>query len=498
MPLSLKGEAGLLARHSTVFGLGNLANQIVSFLLLPIYTRFLTPHDYGIKELVGLTTDVMGVLLAMTIASAVQRFYFEYEETADRNEVISTAIIMIGGAGLIAISCLFFTTGTMARYILNDIRLAYFFQISFVSMLFQSVNGVGLDYLRANQKSTAFVALSFGKMVVGISLNIIFICFMGLGVLGILLTTLITTLLLFAVLIVPLLQKTGARFSWKKLREMVRFGLPLTVSQLGAFIVHLSDRFFIKAYWSVAAAGLYSLGYRFGTLPGTFISVPFNQTWLPRRFEMFKAENSERVFGKIFTYYLALLIFCGLGVAVLTKDVLMIMADRAFWSAYKIVPIIILANIIYNLSPHLSMGLLISKNTKYLAMIDGSNGALVLFLNLVLIRAYGAYGAAVATLIAFVYKISLIYYFSSKYYEIHFEIRRIVKLFLGAAAIFGIAMMLHFESIWVSLLVKSVVVLLYPLLLVLMRFASDEEKRQLAEWWTLRVRPFMERFAIHT
>ena len=421
MTIHFKHEAKLLAKHSTIFAAGNFANQFVSFILLPVYTRFLTPNDYGIKELIGLTTDVIGILLAMTIASAIQRFYFEYDDVKDRNEVISSAIILIGGIGIIAVFCLYFTAGSMALYILNDSSLGYFFQIAFVSMLFQAVNSVGFDYLRANQRSKSFVGYSFGKMVVGISLNIYFICFLKIGVLGILLTTLITTVLVFLTLVIPLLHITGIRFSIKKIREMAKFGFPLSLSQIGAFVVHLSDRFFIKAYWSVADTGLYSLGYRFGTLPGTFISVPFNQTWQPRRFEMHKKENSEQVFGRIFTYYLMLLIFCGLGVAVLTRDVLMIVADPAFWSAYKIVPIIILSNIIYNLSPHLSMGLLIAKKTKYLAMIDGSNGILVLVLNFVLIRSYGAYGAAVATLIAFVYKISLIYYFSSKYYQIHFR-----------------------------------------------------------------------------
>jgi O-antigen/teichoic acid export membrane protein len=474
MPIQFKGEAKLLAKHSIIFALGNFANQIVSFLLLPVYTRFLTPNDYGIKELIGLTTDIIGILLAMTIASAIQRFYFEYDNDKDRNEVISSAVILIGGSGLIAVACLFFAANTMARYILDNPGLGHFFQIAFVSMLFQAVNGVGLDYLRANQRSKTFVGFSFGKLAVGISLNIYFVCFLKIGVLGILLSTLITAFLVFLVLIVPLLNRIGIRFSLDKICEMARFGFPLALSQIGAFAVHLSDRFFVKAYWSVADAGLYSLGYRFGTLPGTFISVPFNQIWQPRRLEMYKSENSEQVFGRIFTYYLLLLVFCGLGVSVLTRDVLKVMADRAFWGADRIVPIIVVANII-------SMGLLIEKKTKHIALINGSNGLFVLILNYFLIKSYGVYGAAFATLIAFIYKIALTYYFSSKYYSIHFEFIRIAKIFVIGCILYLISRLTVIETVYLNILKDLAILCFYPVLLFVFKFLSANEQKELED-----------------
>ena len=251
--------------------------------------------------------------------------------------------------------------------------------------------------MRANQKSLRYITYHFIKLILGIALNIYMICFLRWGVVSILLTNLITSVMIFCTLTVPILRLTGLRLSFAKAKEMARFGFPIALSQLGAFVVHLSDRFFMKALWSVSDAGLYSLGYRFGTLPGTFVSVPFNNAWQPRRYELIKQPDSEKVFGRIFTYYMLFLFFCGMSVAVLTKDVLKIMATDSFWSAYQVVPIIVLANIIFNMSPHVSMGLLITKKTKYFAFINGSNAFLVLVLNFFLIKGYGAYGAAVAT-----------------------------------------------------------------------------------------------------
>jgi len=476
MTVSLKNETGLLAKHSLIYGLGNLMNRIIALLLLPIYTRFLTPTDYGVKELVGLTTDVIGILLATAISSAIHRFYFEYESQKDRHEVISSAIITIGCFGLVAVLLLSMTTKTLAFYILDSANLYHYFLISFASLWFSSLNEVGNNYFRATQQSLKYILLSFSKLILALSLNIYFICYLKYGVLGILYSTLLSSMVMSCVILFPIVKTTGLKFSKEKIKQMLKFGLPMIPSQLGAFVVHLSDRFFIKAYCSIADAGLYSLGYRFGTLPSTFISGPFNQTWLPRRFQLYKEEGAEKVFGKIFTYFLALMAFASLAVAALTKEVLMVMAAESFWGAYTIVPIIVLASTVFSFHYHLNMGILITKKTKYLAYINFSNGLFVLVLNFLLIPKYGVYGAAYATLIAFVYKIGLTYYFSRKYYKIYFEAYRIFKIILSACLIYLATYYIYFDHIIVSFAVKMVLICIYPALLFILGFFTEEEK----------------------
>ncbi len=477
---SVAKESKILAKHTFVYGIGIAVNSVVAILLLPIYTRYLTPNDYGVKELIGLTTDVIGILMATAISSAIYRFYFDYDDEKSRNEVISTGILSLGIAGLIALAMLSFFTRPMADYIIDAPDLYYYFNIALVSMWFHSINGIGFDYLRARRQSVLFVALSLFRLILVISLNIYFVIFLRLGVLGILWSTLIVAVITTLILTVPILYKVGVKFNKNKIKEMVRFGLPLIPSQLGAFIVHLSDRFFIKGYCSVADAGLYSLGYRFGTIPGNFISSPFNQVWQPRRLELYKQPDSEVLFGRIFTYYLALVTFAGLGVAVLTKEVLMIMADEKFWSAYRIVPIIVLANIVFTLHYHFNMGIIIKKKTKYLAYINFSNGMLILVLNFLLIPPYGVFGAAYATLIAFIYKVALTYYFSSKFYTIHFEVLRIVKITGAAVLLFVLCSFLEIRNAYTSFAVKSFILLWYPAVLWALGFYSMEEKAKIA------------------
>ena len=477
--LSLRFESKILAKHTIVYGFGTFLNRSAALLLLPIYTRFLTTTDYGIKELIGITLHIVSILTATAVSSAIYRFYFDYDDIKDRLEVISTSIIaltLIGGATFFTI---FSLRHLLADLILDNKDLNHYFLLACGSLWLQMVNGVGFNYLRAIRKSILFVSISALNLFVAIAFNLLFIIHLDMGVLGIFISTLITSALTFCYLTIPLSIKTRLRFSYPKFKSIIRFGLPLIPSSIGAFIVHSSDRFFIKHFCSISDAGLYSLGYRFGILPGTFISEPFNQVWMPRRLEVYKKENAEVIFGRIFTYFLALITFAGAGIAVLTKELLMIIADKAFWDAYYVIPIIVLANIVFTMHYHLNLGIIVSKKTKYLAYINFSNGFLVIVLNLLLIPRFGIYGAAFATLLAFLYKVALTYYFSSRFYKIHFEINRIIKIILAGISISSACWLVNTSHIYLDIIIKTSIILTYPIILFGIRFFSAEEKEKI-------------------
>lgn len=475
MKIGVLKESKLLARHSMIYGVGILLNQAVALLLLPLYTRYLTVTDYGIKELIAITMNVISMLATTAVSSAIFRFYFESEGDRDKDEVIGTsmiALVTIGGLLFLVVSI---ASTMLSKLILDSRELSHLFIIAVGSLWVQAVNGVGLDYLRANRKSLLFIIVSAISLLSHVGLNILFIVFLHKGVTGIFISTLISSILMFGYLTVPVIIKTKLRFSLNRLKEMLRFGLPMIPSSIGAFVVHTSDRFFIKAFCSIGDAGLYSLGYRFGILPGTFVSQPFNQVWMPRRLEVYKAPNAEQVFGKIFTYFLLLIVFAGLGISVLSLEILKIIAAPEFWQAYQVVPIIVLANIVFTMHYHFNMGIVISKKTKLFALINFSNGFLVLGLNTVLIKYYGIYGAAYATLIAFMYKVALTYYFSNRLYKIYFEGIRIIKICFAATILFVVCQNFHDGNPYWDGSIKTAIILTYPAILYILRFYSQQE-----------------------
>ena len=477
--ISVGRESRLLAKHSVIYGIGTTLNKAAAFILLPVYTRFLTIHDFGVKELVALTAEIITTVLAASVASAFYRFYFEYEDPEDRDLVLSSSYLFMGVTGLFFVVLLSLASPLLSRRILDSDGLSILFLLAFGSMWFQMMNVIGLYYLRATMRSIQYNVISILRLCLAIGLNIYLIVYLNLGVLGIFVSTLVASMAAFLVLNVPQLLRTGLKFSPRIIRDMLSFGLPMVPSELCSIVARISDRFFIKSSCSIADAGLYALSFRFGLLPGILVSEPFNQVWQPRRIEVCRQPNSEEVFGRIFTYFLVLISWAALLTAVLTREVLMVMADRQFWSAYRIVPVIVLADVIFTLHYHFNMGIIIEKKTKYFAYINVSNGILHLLLNFLLIPVYGVWGAACATLASFTCLTTATYLVSRRFYRVHLEPARLAKIFIAAVVVYFAAQQVSVDDLLLSMLAKTAVVLSFPLLIHALGFFTEDEKARI-------------------
>ena len=62
---------------------------------LPVYTRVLTPRDYGVMEMLAYTTDVLTFLVGLGVSTAVTRHYYKYETEAERHALVSTAAVLL-------------------------------------------------------------------------------------------------------------------------------------------------------------------------------------------------------------------------------------------------------------------------------------------------------------------------------------------------------------------------------------------------------------------
>jgi O-antigen/teichoic acid export membrane protein len=336
---------------------------------------------------------------------------------------------------------------------------------------------MGYDYLRMKERSVKYIVYSASRLALSLSLNIYLVVVVKLGVLGVLLSTLFSSITITCVLVVPMLVQIKVRFSLSKCKEMLKYGAPLIPTNVAAFIVHASDRFFVNRFAGLAETGIYSLAYKFGNLPNNFIAAPFMQIWEVRFFQSYRDKNAHILFGTLFTYLCFLLFFAGLGISVCIKDVLMIIADPSYWTAYQVVPIVIICYIVFSFQYVFNMSIYFEKKTHYLAYINGSNAVLNIILNFILIGylRLGMWGAAFATLICFVYKAIATYTVGNKLYKIHLETARIIKMVCAAFCIYGVCTLVSVDFLLVRLVLKTLLVLTFPLLLYLFRFYTPEE-----------------------
>jgi O-antigen/teichoic acid export membrane protein len=479
MTQSVGGEVKVITKHSLIYGLSNVLDRVIGFLMLPVYTRFLTPADYGVMELIFTTTNLLSMVIGIGIQSAVSRYYFEYSDDANRKKVVSTAFMGYGGVIILGVLILLPFSKFMATYILGKPEYTYYFIIALIAMALDMLIQIVYSYIRAQLKSLLMLILSISRTVLALSLNIYFIVFLHKGVTGILLSTLIANAAVTVFAIYYVLKNCGIKIDIKILGKMLNFGLPLIPSNISAYVVQASDRYFINSYADLTTTGLYSLGYKFGTLINQFVTSPFIQIWGPRRFEYFQKENSEKIYARIFTYFSALCLFVGLLISLLSKEAIQLVAAESFWPAHKIVPIITLSYIIFSFHFHFNVGIMMKNATKYIAYVNIITAVINLILNYFLIRYFSVWGAAVVTLICMILKVVLTWHFANRLHPIHMEWSRLSVLFITAFVLYFAGIFISSSSIVLNIITKLLIGLSYPFILYIIQFFDEGEMQKI-------------------
>lgn len=431
--MSVKSEVKKVLKHSSIYGIGNILHRIPPLILLPLYLNYLTPEDFGKKEIVVLVIDYLSIVLSMGIGNAMGRFYFDFSEGKDQNLVVSTIMLSFAGISLPLIIAIGFFAEPIAGMVIDSHDDKYLIIMALASLWLNSLYRMACSYLRIQEKSVLYIMISISKLVLQLALNIVFITLLGWGIYGIFASTLISGILFVAGLVLPLLMRIGFGYSYVLFKQILAFSAPMVISQLMSSIVNMSDRYFVKVYVSLAGAGIYTLGYRLGNSIHSFIQSPFQQIWNPRRFAIHQQADSKSIYAKILTYYCIVQGLFAVLLIVCVRDVLLIIGKPAYFGAADIAQIICVAYVIFGIQTHLNTGILITKKTVFIAKINTVTAVLNISLNFLLISKYGMYGAAIATLACMIFKTLITGYYVNKIYYIAWEYKRIFWILLSVS-----------------------------------------------------------------
>jgi len=456
--------------------------RIAGFLMIPIYTRYLTPTDYGTIELLFLTADITALLIGMQISQGVFRFYHEYETQKEKDHLISTAFISMLALGIImAIGFNIFARPITILIFGSEVYLSYFRFYSCVYPLSLIIE-IPFALIRISKQSKLYVVLNLINFLSMISLNIFFIVYMGWGLWGVLVSPAVT----FVALAIILLKRTFSRvefsFSFRIAKQILKFTIPLIPASLGMFILHFSDRYFVKHFCSIADVGIYALGYKFGFILSAIVSQPFSLIWQTYQYEIAKKPNAKEIYGRVLTYFAFALILFGLIVSVPIKEVIRIITAPPFYGASDVVPLITSAYILNGVNLIFQAGLLVNGKTKWIGLVTFFSAAVNLIANFFLISGFGIMGAALSTFVSFLFLAASTFYISYRTYPIKVEYLRLAKLVGIALITFAISRYVKIDSIMLSLGLKAFLIVLFPLALFALNFLNDGEKQKVYDF----------------
>lgn len=480
-PQGAARELKELLKHTSVYGAGNLLNKLVGFLLIPFYTHYLSPADYGTLELLDLSVALFGLAVMMWMNASIVRYYYEYEDQKNRSEVVGTALLMASLVGILSVIGGMAFAKQLSALILKSSTFYRYFWLLSITFCFSTLSGVSLSYLRAKQRSALVTALSIVSTILSLSLNIYFIAVLRTGVIGILFSGLITTALSASVLTVATVREVGLRFSLEKLEILIRYGAPLVITSFSAFALNFSDRFFLQRFTTVSTVGIYALGYKFAFMLSFLVVQPFDMIWSSRMYEVAKRANRAELFSQLFRYYSFALVGIALVLSIIIRDLIAIIASPSYREAYKIVPVVALAYVFQGAYRMMVGGIYIRKKTSYVGAISLVSLTVNLGLNYVLIRPYGAMGAAWATALSFLFMAGMAYVISEKVYPVRYRLGSLFVPVAIATALYVCAARISVSSFFGSAIVRILILLSFPVILCLVGFFKKAEVRKAIE-----------------
>ncbi len=465
-----------LGKHSIVYGIGQILQRLAGFLLIPLYTTYYTPTEYGIQEILLNTSTVMTTILGLGMLSGLYRAYFTYDDEVRRLNVVRTALstfvvlpLAVGGV------CILFAE-PLSVLLLSDASFAPLLILTIVYVMLSNIVSLPFAVLRARSESVRFVTYSLVQFLVNAGATTLLIASFRRGIRGNLEGNVlgqITVLLLFA----PLLWKLRkAHFSWIDLKEMLTFGLPLVPALLGSLSLTVADRYFLRAFAAFDTVGVYGLGYKVGMAVQVFVVTPFILSWSPVMWSVANKPYANRFYAKVLTYYSMVSLYAALAISILGPQLLRLLSRQAiYWKASPLLPLITLSYVLYGVYSQVSVGLNLRKKTQYLSFIMVSAALLNLLLNFLLIPPWGMMGAAWATLVSYAFLATLTTIISQHFYPFAYEWNRLAKLGLTVGLCYGVSLLISADPSLLPVLLKVVLLLLFPAVLWLIRFFPPEE-----------------------
>ncbi|MBC2115088.1 lipopolysaccharide biosynthesis protein [Listeria booriae] len=380
-----------LGWNTFIIGIGSMGSKFMIFLLVPFYTFYLSPSEYGQADILMMTISILIPIVTLSIADGVFRYTMD---KASKKQVFSTACMILLMAGMILI---------LLTPLLRSVPMLQNYYGLFLTLLIvQLWNTLFQQQVRANGKLILYSVS--GLLMSGVLLvaNVIFLKYYDMGVDG----YLYANLLAFAVntLVLFFGAKLYKLFSFRAvnkalLKKMLIYSLPLIPNAILWWVMQVSDRYILTFFLGVAANGLYTVAAKIPSLLSMLSSI-FFQAWSISAIGE-KLKQNDSFFTGVFTLFSCLFFVATEGIMLIVQPFSAILFSSAYHGVWQYVPFLLIAVLLSSFSSFLEVSYMVEKKTKQLLFTSLKGSVINVGLALLLIPTIGILGASIATLAGF-------------------------------------------------------------------------------------------------
>jgi O-antigen/teichoic acid export membrane protein len=403
-----------IARHSLIYAVSNVARQLAGFLMLPIYTSYLSPADYGAVGLLAFALALLEPFFGARLMQAIPKFYFEVKSEQSKGAVISSALILTASVSAVSATMVYMFNEEASNLLFGTTEYALATALFGLNILTQPVEYSGMMFIRIQERSLLYLAVSMAKLVVQISLNLLLVVYFEMGVVGVVLSGVIASTIFGIILTIYTFYYNKPSFDWPITLKMLIFCWPLWFAGLAGLYIGSSNRLYLRIFSSLDDVGLIELATRFASLLGLLIWGPFIQHWELVSYKYYNEDRSSEVFQSAFLGINTLLIIVGLGISVFSEPVIELMSSAPFHGSAQLVPLLTLGFMLNSIASFFYFSFMVTDRPKLFTYCHYFTAAVITIVYLAMIPAFGVIGAAAGQALAYGINLLFAFYISRR------------------------------------------------------------------------------------
>ena len=463
-----------LAGQVAIYGISSVVARLLNYLLVPYYTRIMSPAEYGVITDIYALIPFALVVLTMGMESGYFRFAAKAEGAQERKRVYATTWgAVLAAASLFLGLVLLFEDGISSA--LGYAGTDYVWITG--TIIFLDVAGaIPFARLRQEGRAMRYVVIRLLSVIINIGLCLWFYNSKGEGLNLFenptdpgyaLVANLISSFVTFILL---LLSSGGTlpRIESTRLKTIFLYSLPLLISGIAGTANEFIDRQMIKFLMptgeSLAALGVYGAVVKIGVVMMLFTQM-YRLAAEPFFLAEFKKDEFKNSNAEVMKYYVIVSLIIFLFIT-LFSDLFALIVGPDFREGMYILPMVLVSNALSGVVLNLSFWYKQTGATKYAIWITGTGLLFTIVFNILLVPSLGFAGAALARLVCEMAMVVVSYRLGQKHYPTPYNLKRIFLYVALAAAMWGISLLTNELSTTPKYLINSVMVVGFVLLAI--------------------------------
>ena len=465
-----------LAGQTVIYGLSNMLGRFLNYMLIPLHTLVLGKFFFGKLTFIYSSTAILLVLLTYGLETGFFRFASKKDE--DYNKVLGTSLYsIIFTTSIFILLSVVFKNLWQGYFEVSNYKIVLYFVLI---ISFDVLNAIPFAKLRIDERPVKFMFIKLIGIFVNIALNLFYLLLCrklyeagSSGLLAriynpelvldyVLISNLISSAITFIVLL-PEIVKVKPSFDFALLKRILSYSFPILLIGLAGQFNDQIDKLLIPKLINdpnpMEQLGIYGANFKLSVLMVLFIQM-FRYAAEPFFFKNSESADAKKLYADVMNYFIifGLIIFLGVMFYI---DILKYFIAEEFREGLFVVPILLIAKLIFGILFSLSIWYKVTDKTKYGILIAVIGAAITIILNVILLPRIGYLGSALASLFSYSVMLAVSYYLSTKHYLIKYNFKKISFYFILAFTLFGINRIIKIDNQIIFLSLNTIMLLTF-------------------------------------